>query len=378
MDISQGRSKKPFLYRLGAAVIAFIAAPASARPLAFFRIGIAAVLLMQAYWLADNLLELYGPRGVVQWEISDQLISDGVPRLSWADAYLKEFDDNDQDENSTFGGDNAVRVVFLIYVVSLACLLLGWRSRLSGGVAWLTHLAMNATGASTIYGVDQFANIGLFYAMWMPLGDCLSLDRYSGRTSGAPSAAARLSLRVLQLHLCIVYLDAGYEKLFNAYFRDGLKRGDIVYAEFWRGEPLDEGKTEETSDTDNDSPDSTQGWVHEDWLDGEAIWVSLMQSDIGPFDFSWLADVPWVAKLMCWGTLVLELGYPVLVWPRYTRKLWVLSMIGMHVGIGVTLWLWSFSFMLIVFNVASFLVSPEPAGPPASDAPVTVVGPPGN
>jgi hypothetical protein len=235
--------------------------------------------------------------------------------------------------------------------------------------------------------VDQFANIGLFYSIWMPMGDCWSLDRYSGRTTGAPSAGARLALRVLQLHLCIVYFDAGFEKAFTKYFRDGLKNGDFIHAEWWhqegpyRPESEDEANASEgAAGAKDEETESSNPMINEDWFDGEAIWVSLMQSDIGPFDFSWLAehpwyadhiplignDVPWVAMLMCWGTLILEIGYPVLVWPRATRKIWVLGIIGMHLGIGLTLWLWSFSLMLIVFNYAAFLMSPEPESIPAS------------
>jgi hypothetical protein len=364
-------------------LIAFVSAPASARPLAVFRIGLAAVLLFQAYWLAANLFELYGKNGIIQWEVTDQKTTPGIPHLKWAANYLEELyvngDKNDK-ANAAAAADDAVRIVFLVYAVSLACLLLGWRTRLVGFIAWLTHLAMNSSANSTIYGVDQFANIGLFYSIWMPFGDCFSLDRLAGRTSGKPTPAARLSLRVLQLHLCIVYFDAGFEKAFTKYFRDGLKYGDIVYVEWWNGEGEYREKAREfipAGETDEDrSAVARPALIDEDWFNGEAIWVSIMQSDIGPFDFGWLADKPWVATakdlpiletdipwaaiLMCWGTLILEIGYPIFVWPRLTRKVWVWSTIVMHLGIGITLWLWSFALIMIVFNYAAFLVSPEP------------------
>jgi hypothetical protein len=328
MDTIASGIKQPFLKRVADGAIAFVSAPASARPLAFFRIGVAAVLLLQGFWLAGNLLELYGRDGIVQWEITDQLIPDGVPRLSWVANMLKDFG---------VSADDAVRLVFLVYMASLACLLIGWRTRFMAGAAWLTHLAMHSTGGSTSYGVDQFANIGLFYSIWMPVGDCASVDRYTGRFSGAPSAAARLSLRVLQIHLCIVYWDAGFEKAFAPGLLKGVWNGDWLYADWWSVQRVNPG-----------------------WWNGESFWVSIMQSDFGPFDFSWLAEAPWLAMLACWGTLAVELGYPFLVWPRRTRKLWVLLTIGMHVGIALTLWLWSFALMLIVYNATSFIVSPEP------------------
>jgi len=372
--------KKSLPRRMWDGLIAFVSVPASARPLAFFRIGLAAVLLFQAYWLAANLFELYGKNGIIQWEVTDQKTTPGIPHLKWAANYLEELyvngDKNDK-ANAAAADDDAVRIVFLVYAVSLACLLLGWRTRLVGFIAWLTHLAMNSSANSTIYGVDQFANIGLFYSIWMPFGDYLSLDRLAGRTSGKPTPAARLSLRVLQLHLCIVYFDAGFEKAFTKYFRDGLKYGDIVYAEWWDGKGEYEERAQEfisvpETNDDKDSKVSKENstsrrpaMMDADWFNGEAIWVSIMQTDIGPLDFGWLAEVPLVPMLMCWGTLILEIGYPIFVWPRLTRKVWVWSIIGMHVGIGITLWLWSFAFIMIVFNYAAFLVSPEP--PPEKD-----------
>jgi hypothetical protein len=364
-------------------LIAFVSAPASARPLAFFRIGIAAVLLIQAYWLAGNLLELYGKEGIVQRELTEQFTSPGIPRLSWAEDYLQEFYVTGDDDGTREAAcaDDAVRIVFLLYVSSLAFLLLGWRTRLAGFLAWLTHLTMNSTGYAIVYGVDQFANIGLFYTIWMPMGDYLSLDRYFGRTTGAPSAAARLALRVLQIHLCLVYFDAGYEKAFTRYFRDGLKHGAFVNAEWWNQEGRykpeaedDEPTTSQTAGDKDQEAASSNPMINEDWFNGEAIWVSIMQAEIGPFDYSWLAWVPWVPMLMCWGTLILEMGYPIFVWPRVTRKIWVLGIIGMHLGIGLTLWLWSFAMMLIVFNSAAFLVSPEPQLTPTTTTPTTKPG----
>jgi hypothetical protein len=211
--------------------------------------------------------------------------------------------------------DACVRGVFLLYLAGLGGLLVGWHTRLSAQAAWLAHLALNTSGSTSIYGVDAFANIGLFYCVWMPVGHALSADVHAGRVSGAPSFGARLGLRVVQLHLCIVYFTAGAEKA-----------------------------------------------VGEQWRNGEAVWLAVMQPALGQFDFTWLAGAPWVALLACWGTLVIELGYPVLVWPRRTRKVWAVATIGLHAGIAVFMGLVSFSAVMAVLTLAAFLVSAEPAG----------------
>jgi hypothetical protein len=255
--------------------------------LAVFRIGVAAVLLVQAFMLTGSLLDLYGNLGVVQWRISEGVGSSPIPRIGWLESVLGPYGVSDV---------ACVRGVFLLYITSLACLLIGWQTRVAAVLAWLTHLAMNVSGNAGIYGVDQFANIALFYCVWMPVGQALSADQMGKPRKKEASPGARLALRVLQLHLCIVYLSSGIEKASGA-----------------------------------------------QWWNGEAIWRALMRPDLSIFNITWLASVPWVAKLAAWGTLAVELGYAILVWPRWTRKPMALATIGMHAGIAVTLGLVSFS-----------------------------------
>ncbi len=291
--------------RLGAAALRFVSEPASPRPLAVLRIALAGVLLLQAFALAGNLLDLYGTRGILQRPIVAAMIPDGVPSINWAIDLL---------EPLGIDADTSVRLVFLVYVGSLACLLLGWRTPFAALAAWLTHLSMKVSGSASIYGVDLFANIALFYCVWMPVGHFWSVDRLAGRVSGEPSALARLGLRVLQIHLCIVYGTSGIEKASG-----------------------------------------------EQWWNGEAIWRAVLWPDMAMYDFTWLAHVPWLALLLCWSTLALEALYPLFIWPRCTRKLWALGVVGMHAGIAVVLGLTSFSAVMIVLNVAAFLAPAETA-----------------
>src|SRR5262249_53984039 len=97
----------------------------------------------------------------------------------------------------------------------------------------------------------------------------------------------------------------------------------------------------------------------EQWRNGEAIWRALEWPTMAFFDFSWLAAVPWLALMICWGTLVVEVGYAFFIWPRRTRKLWLLATVGLHAGIGLTMGLVFFSAVMIVLNVAAFGVSAE-------------------
>lgn len=290
--------------RIGSAIGRFFAAPASPAPLGVLRIGVAAILLAQALALSGNMLDLYGPRGIVQWPLTDSLALPFVPRVGWVVDAAAHFG---------FSDDSAVRGLFALYVGAVSCLLIGYGTRTTSVVTWLTHLTLKTSAVATVYGVDSFAHIMLFYFMFMPIGRAFSVDRLLGRTSGEATSGARLALRVVQLHLCVVYFTSGFEKALGP-----------------------------------------------DWWDGEAIWCTLMRSDLCSLDMSWMSQVPWLPTLIGWSTLALEMGYAALVWPRATRKLTAAATIGMHLGIAVMLGLVSFAALMSVFTLAAFMIGAEP------------------
>src|SRR5262249_44127809 len=192
-------------------------------------------------------LDLYGNRGLVQWQISDAAGGHWTPRISLLAGALRGLgiDDN-----------RCVYLVFGVHVIGLFGLLAGWQSRLMAVLAWFSHLMLLSSGLLTAYGVDEFANIALFYCVLMPVGAAASVDRSTGRLSGNEADTAGPFLRLLQLHVCIVYLAAGVSKA----------QGD-------------------------------------QWWNGEAVWRAVMQPEYCSFDMGWLANVPWVTLLAGWGTL---------------------------------------------------------------------------
>lgn len=276
------------------AAIRFVSAPASARPLAVFRIGAAAVLIAQAVAIAPHLFLFFGTRGIVQKELADLLTPATLPRVSWI-----------SNSNGVLLG------CFAAYLIALHLLMVGWHTRAAAIAAWLLHLSLKTAGNASAYGVFEFATIALFYCSVFPAGLSWSVDARSRPERSTPSA--RLALRVLQIHLCIVYLSSGLEKLSGA-----------------------------------------------QWRNGEAVWRSIMRPSWEPVDLSWLAFHPWIPLLGCWATLAIEIGYAIFVWPQATRRWWIAATIAMHAGIALTLGLWSFSAFMIVYSVAAFAVDPRP------------------
>jgi vitamin K-dependent gamma-carboxylase-like protein len=303
-DTPVAPATKSRLSRIVAALDRFFLAPARATPLAALRIGLSLVLLLQATLIAPAFFALYERSGVLQGAVRDSLARPGLPDLGWLIRTL-----------GRLGIEESVILTAtgVIYLLSLTALLVGWRTRIAAVVAWLAHLTLMMTGSGTNYGADNFGNIFLFYLIWIPAGAELSLDRAAGRAPRGPTSTARLSLRVVQLHLCMVYLAGGLMKASG-----------------------------------------------EQWWNGDAIWRSVMLPEYRQLDFCWLADHPWVARVSGWMVILVETGYSIFIWPRRTRLLWIIAAVAMHLGIALFMGLGVFGAIMIAFTVAAFGVSAEP------------------
>jgi hypothetical protein len=267
--------------------IAFFLTPSASGALAFFRIAIALLGLVQGGWLAGSAVLLYGEHGLVQWPISEGIIGGHMPQLAWLKPVVAI---------TGLSADTWVYILLLVYMAALAGLLAGKLTRVMAAVAWLLHFMFMNTGFMAAYGVETFMHIGLCYCMVMPV------------SPGAPvSAWNTLCIRVLQLHLCIVYVASGIEKAIGI-----------------------------------------------QWWNGDAIWQTLMHSQFSRFDMSWLAQYPWLARLICWGTLLMETGYPFFMWFRRSGFYGYLAVVLLHISIGVFMGLELFAAVMIIFNTAAF------------------------
>jgi len=194
-----------------------------------------------------------------------------------------------------------ILLVSSFYVLSLLAFTLNYKTRLATFLVWFLHWVLINTANSSAYGVDQYAHIFLFYLMWAPSG-----------WADSPSSATRLVLRVMQLHLCISYLASGFDKA------HGIQ-----------------------------------------WWNGELLWRAMNLPVYRQFDMSWLVHWPVVSLLAGWMTLILEIGYCVFIWPKQTRKFWVMGMIGLHLGIVFFLGLHLFGIVMVILTATLFGLSPE-------------------
>jgi hypothetical protein len=272
--------------------------PDSPTPLGWFRVGLALHALLQLIVIRGTLLDVYGQYGYVQWAITRANLYPGLPHLGDVVMRLERFG---------LSADQAVYALMGVYVLALCGLLLGVASRAMALAAWCLHYLWIHAGGGMVYGMDVFTHIALFYCILMPCGEAVSIRSLRRGTPAPPSTAAGVTRRMLQLHLCVVYLSAGMEKAMGV-----------------------------------------------QWWNGEAMWRSLTMPTFSRFDLHWLAWVPWIAMLAGWFTMVVEIGYLAAIWSRRTRLLWFSMAIGMHLMIGLLMGMWLFGLIMVLLNLGAF------------------------
>jgi CubicO group peptidase (beta-lactamase class C family) len=197
------------------------------------------------------------------------------------------------------------------YAGSLLSLALGLHTRLSAFLAWGLHLSLVTSAFASYYGVDQLANTFLFYLFLFPSGRAWTFE--SRPTSSRREQTIPVGcLRVMQVHLCVIYLAAGLDKAMGR-----------------------------------------------QWWNGEAIWQTVSQPAFRTFDLSWLAKHSWIPMFAGWGTLLVETGYVFLIWPRNTRKVWCIVTIALHLGTCLFMGLVFFSSVMILLTGCLFLIPEE-------------------
>ncbi len=224
----------------------------------------------------------------------------------------------------------AIWVIHGVFLAAILCLTLGLFSRVACVLCWIGHLGYINRGIIIWFGMDTIIVMLLLYMMFGPTGATLSLDRFfqrlrlARRKRGAklallddggprPSWAANAVIRMIQIHVCIIYFCAGAAKL--------------------------------------------QGTS---WWNGTAVWMTFVTYEFVLFDMTWLAKVDWLWQLVSGlgvlFTIAFEVGFPFLIWNRRLRPLLLTAGVVMHEGISIFMGLGSFGAIMLTALMA--FVSP--------------------
>jgi len=281
----------------------FLFTPQSTTWLAVLRIGLGLQVLFYAISLRGDWVGLLAreDQGLIRRDLMEAVLSSEsplIPRIGWiVDAGARL----DLSENTVLWSLwGAIILASLLLVLGMFC-------RAASVVAWILYVCTAKSAELLSYGVDNFTIIGLFYLVIAPLPDAWSIDaRWRGRLLRSASLQG-LHRRALQLHICIIYFFCGFAKCAGP-----------------------------------------------DWWNGTSLWRSLNRapSDIIPPDLLIRLGflLPLVGILVC----LMEITYSVLIWPRRTRLIWFLGVLGLHVGIGLTMGMYLFAWIMIVLNMAAF------------------------
>lgn len=197
----------------------------------------------------------------------------------------------------------------LIALGSFALLTVGLYSRAASAAALFFTLSYIHRVPGALFGLDQINALLALYLAVGPCGACYSLDSLLRRRQGQrpikASVSANVAIRLIQLHMCVMYLFAGLSKLAG---------------------PA--------------------------WWAGTALWGAFGNLEYQSLDMMWMANYPRLINVVTLITLAWEISYCFLIWPRLTRPLMVALAVPLHMGIAVCLGMITFGLAMLIGNLA--------------------------
>jgi len=283
--------------------IGFLFLPATDTWLAVLRIGLGLLVTLYALFLRSDWHYLFASsgKGLVGREVGEAITSFEsplIPKFGWLIAVGRSLNISEE----------TVLTVAWVGLLSAGCLLLlGLLSRPAAIVAWFVHLCAAESGGLLAYGADNFMTTALFYLMLSPLPDRYSFDHWVAKTKPKKTQALGFWRRVLQVHLCFVYFIGGLTKFLGS-----------------------------------------------GWWDGSNLWRSLIRPPFNLVSPESLVHFKYVLPLLGISICLLEVSYPVFIWLKKTRSIWLGCVLAMHAAIGLMMGLYFFGLVMIVMNLAAF------------------------
>ncbi len=278
----------------------FFFTPSDPSVLAAIRIAAGSMLLYTHLVWSLNFLDFFGPQAWIQPEVASLRLGP-FASSAWSFFWLSN--------NPT-----VLWAINLAALASFACVALGLFTRVSCVLAFLFAVSYVNRTPGALFGLDQLNVMLITYLMLGNSGDAFSLDRWlAARRAAAPlpiapkSTSTTIAIRLIQLHMCVIYFFAGLSKLQGTY-----------------------------------------------WWTGEALWMGFANYEYQSIDMTWLADYPLIFALLTTVTVYWELFFPFIIWPRLTRALVLAFAIPLHLGIGICMGMMTFGLIMLV-GCASFI-----------------------
>ena len=274
--------------------------PSDPATLCVIRVLTGAMLFYTHTIWALNSDAFFGPTSWLSRDVVDRLQGDG---FAWSYLWI-------------FESRSMLGLAHIAGLIVFAMLTVGLFTRVVSVLAFLITVAYANRVPGALFGLDQINALLAMYLMVGPSGARYSLDRFlendqSGQKQPAvrPAVSANIAVRLMQLHLCVVYLFAGLSKL--------------------------------------------QGPA---WWNGTAIWGGIANLEYQSLDMTWLVHWPLVINFLTHLTVAWEIAFCVLIWNRLARPIVLFLAIPIHLGIACCMGMMTFGLVMLIANVS--FVSP--------------------
>lgn len=210
-----------------------------------------------------------------------------------------------------------------VAIVASLLMMVGLLTRVAVPLAWWMTLMVCHRLTGALFGLDQ---VVVMLSMYLMLSHCGSVWSFDARLrerfveskrnrnfdwsnwlfpSATPSIANNVATRLVQLHLCVIYLFGGLSKM----------RGEM-------------------------------------WFDGSALWYTAVNFEYQSLDITWIGRWRVLVAALTAVTIFWETFYIALVWPRLTRPIVLALAVLVHGGIAVALGMVTFGSIMLVANLA--------------------------
>lgn len=248
---------------------------------------------------AVNSRDFFGPDAWMQSQVVQRLQAGSA---AWSYLFYLE-------------SPTALTLAHGVALIVFAMLTIGLWTRVTSVLACVITLAYCHRLSGSLYGLDQVNAMLAMYLLVGPSGQRYSLDAWlARRREGAdfkqgPSKSANVAIRLIQVHLCVIYLFGGIGKV----------RGDM-------------------------------------WWNGSAFWYAISNLEYQSLDVTWLIQWPALIAFLTNLTMLWEVFYCALIWPRITRPITLGLAFCVHAGIAVAMGMITFGLAMIFANLS--FVSP--------------------
>ncbi len=253
--------------------------------IALFRIFFALLLVANALFLLPDLADFFGEKGMVEYQSPSRF--DGANLYFFLKPTLS----------------NSI-LIFYLHLVSAVSLLLGFFTRTSAWIGFITLSSIHDFNYLILNSGDGVLRLMLFYLGFSQAGKAYSLDRLLMLRKGNAPAAPRLEMpwaqRLIQLQVAFLYFSTSYCKL------DGVA-----------------------------------------WADGLATYYTARLWDFERFPVPYLFDHLWSIRLVTWSSLFLEFSLGTLIWFKPLRIPLILAGIVLHLGIEYSMNIPLFEWIMI-------------------------------